>query len=135
MAAFFDSDAPARPIRIGMPVDTTPAGLRKFDKNTAFVMSDSLCGQAGAAGNGGMSFLDLVLSVLPFPFNKGLDGSAANPCADGWGMVCSLSIPIITLCAFILLLIFISLLNIVFFWMPFFRLCLPVPKFSAKGGD
>ncbi|HXH38219.1 MAG TPA: hypothetical protein VNN08_06300, partial [Thermoanaerobaculia bacterium] len=31
LAPFFDPDAPSRPIRIGMPVDTTPAGLRKFD--------------------------------------------------------------------------------------------------------
>ena len=49
LAAFFDSDAPARPIRISMPVDTTPAGLRKFDKNAAFVMSDVLCGQMKGA--------------------------------------------------------------------------------------
>jgi len=48
MAAYFDPDAPARPIRIGLPVDTTPAGLRKFDKNAAFVMSDTLCGQVQA---------------------------------------------------------------------------------------
>jgi hypothetical protein len=133
LASFFDADAPARPIRIGMPVDTTPAGLRKFDNNTAFVLSDVLCGQANQMG--GMSFLDLVLSVLPFPFNKGLDSSQAKPCSGGFGLVCSLSIPIITLCAFFLLVIFINLLNIVFFWLPFFRICLPVPKFSAKGGS
>ena len=45
MAGFFDPDAPARPIRIALPIDTTPAGLRKFDKNTAFMISDVLCGQ------------------------------------------------------------------------------------------
>ena len=45
MAGFFDPDAPARPIRIGLPVDISPAGLRKFDKNTVFIMSDMLCGQ------------------------------------------------------------------------------------------
>lgn len=133
LSPFFDPDAPARPIRIGLPVDTTPAGLRKFDKNTAFVMSDTLCGQVGKMG--GMSFADLVLSVLPFPFHQGLDTGGGQPCGDGgtpWGMVCSFSIPIITICAFILLIIFIKLFDIIFFWMPFFQICLPLPKFSSK---
>ena len=49
MASFFDPDAPARPIRIALPIDTTPAGLRKFDKNTAFMVTDVLCGQIEAA--------------------------------------------------------------------------------------
>ena len=129
LAAYFDPDAPARPIRIGMPIDTTPAGLRKFDKNTAFVMSDVLCGQVGKMS--GMSFGDLIMSVLPFPFHKGLDSGGGSPCPDG-GMVCSFSIPIITIVALILLIIFVKLLDIVFFWMPFFQICLPLPKFSAK---
>ena len=132
LAAYFDPDAPARPIRIGMPIDTTPAGLRKFDKNTAFVMSDTLCGQVSKMG--GMSFADLILSVLPFPFHKGLDAGGGKPCGNGIsaGMVCSFSIPIITIVALILLIIFVKLLDIIFFWMPFFQICLPLPKFSAK---
>jgi len=133
LAAFFDPDAPARPIRIGLPVDTTPAGLRKFDRNTAFVMSDTLCGQVRKMS--GMSFGDLVMSVLPFPFHKDFDPSGGAPCGQGgvaWGMVCSFSIPIITIVALILLLIFVKLLDIIFFWMPFFQICLPLPKFSAK---
>ncbi|HEX4606066.1 MAG TPA: hypothetical protein VH724_18845, partial [Candidatus Angelobacter sp.] len=132
LAAFFDPDAPARPIRIGMPIDTTPAGLRKFDKNTAFVMSDTLCGQVSKMG--GMSFGDLIMSVLPFPFHKDLDGGGGKPCGNGIsaGMICSFSIPIITIVALILLIIFVKLLDIIFFWMPFFQICLPLPKFSAK---
>jgi hypothetical protein len=134
MAAYFDPDAPARPIRIGLPVDTTPAGLRKFDKNAAFVMSDTLCGQVSRVR--GMTLGDLVLSVLPFPFHKGLDMSPGDsaPCAGG-GMVCSFSIPIITICALLMLIVIVTLLDIIFFWMPFFQICLPLPKFSAKGGS
>jgi hypothetical protein len=135
MAPFFDPDAPARPIRIGLPIDTTPAGLRKFDRNTAFVMSDTLCGQVSKLS--GTGFVDLVLSVLPFPFHKDLDAGGGAPCSSGgisFGMVCSFSIPIITICALILLIIFVKLLDIVFFWMPFFQICLPLPKFSAKEG-
>jgi hypothetical protein len=129
LAAFFDPDAPARPIRIGLPVDTTPAGLRKFDKNTAFVMSDVLCGQVSKMS--GLSFGDLIMSVLPFPLHKDLSTGDMTPCPDG-GLVCSLSIPIITIVALILLMIFVKLLDIVFFWMPFFQICLPLPNFSAK---
>src|SRR5207248_975078 len=112
LADFFDPDAPARPIRIALPVDTTPAGLRKFDRNTAFVMSDVLCGQVGRAK--GLGLVDLVLSVLPWPFHKDLPVADAGPCQtdDGLqlGMICSLSLPIITICALILLMIFVALL-------------------------
>jgi hypothetical protein len=128
MAAYFDPDAPSRPIRIGLPVDTTPAGLRKFDKNTAFVMSDVLCGQVSKMS--GISFGDLIMSVLPWPLHKDLPTADMKPCPGG--MVCSLSIPIITIVALILLIIFVILLDIIFFWMPFFQICLPLPKFSAK---
>ena len=132
MAAYFDPDAPSRPIRIGLPIDTTPSGLRKFDKNTAFVMSDTLCGQVGKLSN--VSFGDLVLSVLPFPFHQDLPGgggsTACSPGGVPGGMVCSFSIPIITIVALILLIIFVKLLDLVFFWMPFFQICLPLPKFT-----
>lgn len=50
--------------------------------------------------------------------------------ADGSGLMwlCSFSIPIITICAFILLNLMISLLNIVFWWLPFVKICIPIPK-------
>jgi hypothetical protein len=127
LAGFFDPDAPARPIRIGLPIDTSPAGLRKFDKNTAFVLSDMLCGHVKRAK--GMSFGDLVMSVLPFPFHKSLDGGN-SPC--GLGTICSLSIPIITICAFIILIIMVSLLDIIFSWTPYFMLCFPVKGMDGK---
>lgn len=41
--------------------------------------------------------------------------------------ICGFSIPLITICAFIVLNIFLSLLNIVFFWLPFIKICIPVP--------
>jgi len=132
LAAYFDPDAPARAIRIGLPVDTSPGGLRKFDKNTAFIMSDMLCGQVQRAK--GMGLVDLVRSVLPFPLHKDLDVGDMQACskANGdslqIGMICSLSIPIITLCALILLLIMVSLLDLIFRWMPWFAVCFPILK-------
>ena len=133
LANFFDPDAPARPIRITLPTDTSPAGLRKHNKNTALVVSDMLCGQIQRAK--GMGLIDLVLSVLPWPLHKDLDlgdGSACNNGSVNIGMICSLSIPIITICALILLIIIVSLLDFVFRWLPFFIFCFPLPKFTAK---
>jgi hypothetical protein len=133
LAAFFDPDAPARPIRIGLPIDTTPAGLRKFDKNTAFVMSDVLCGQVQRMKS--LGFIDLVLSVLPWPLHKDLSVGDMKPCGSpstNFGMVCSLSIPIITICALILLMIIVALLDFVFRWLPFFIICFPIPGLKAK---
>lgn len=138
MAGFFDADAPARPIRIALPFDTSPAGLRKHDKNTAFMISDVLCGQIGRAT--GLSLGDLVRSVLPWPFHKDLNMSAPDQGAcktSGgveFGMICSLSIPIITICALILLMIIVTLFDLIFKWIPFFIRCFPLPKFKAKQG-
>ncbi|HWE04967.1 MAG TPA: hypothetical protein VG326_21345 [Tepidisphaeraceae bacterium] len=137
LAGFFDPDAPARPIRIALPIDTSPAGLRKFDKNTAFVMSDILCGQVRRAK--GLGFVDLVLSVLPWPFHKDLDVPDTGPCTGdkglALGMICSFSLPIITICALIMLLIMVTLLDIIFSWLPFFVICFPLPGFSGKDNE
>ena len=136
MAGFFDPDAPARPIRIGLPIDTTPGGLRKFDKNTAFLISDTLCGQIGRLK--GLTLGDLVLSVLPWPFHKDLPslGTEGEPCktggGDSLGMICSLSIPIVTICALILLIIMVSLFDFIFRWLPYFVICFPLPGLKAK---
>ena len=128
MAGFFDSDAPGRPIRIGLPIDISPAGLRKFDKNAVFMMSDMLCGQVDRFK--GLGLVDIVLSVLPWPFHKPLRVPEKGPCATG--MMCSMSIPIITICALILLTIIVSLLHVIFFWVPLFTVCFPLPGFKGK---
>ena len=134
LASFFDPDAPARPIRISLPLDTSPAGLRKYRKNTAFVLSDMLCGQVQRAKS--LGFIDLVLAVLPWPFHKDLDtAGAGGPCKMGSidiGMICSLSIPIITICALILLIIIVSLLDLIFHWLPYFIMCFPIPGLKGK---
>lgn len=134
LAAFFDPDAPARPIRIPMPIDISPAGLRKFNKNAGFVISDIFCGQLKRMRK--MTFGDLVLSVLPWPFHKDLpDPGKTGPCGRGsntFGMICSLSIPIVTICAFILLLIVVGLFDMFFRWIPYLFVCLPIPGFKGK---
>ena len=133
MASYFDPDAPARPIRIPLPVDTTPAGLRKFAKNTMFVMSDTLACQVGRARS--LSFGDLVRSVLPWPFHDPLPAVESDDCKNGasqFGRLCTLSIPIITVCALILLIIIVQLLDVIFKWVPYLIFCLPLPGLKAK---
>ncbi len=134
LASFFDPDAPARPVRIALPLDTTPAGLRKHPKNAALIVSDVLCGQVQRAK--GLGLVDLVLSVLPWPLNKPLSLGGTGKCKSGGsvdiGMICSLSIPIVTLCALILLMVIVSLLDFIFRWLPWFVMCLPVPGLKGK---
>ena len=47
-------------------------------------------------------------------------------------MICSLSIPIITLCAMILLICIVMLLDFIFRWVPWFIACFPLPRFKGK---
>lgn len=55
------------------------------------------------------------------------DGNAGSSSVElDW--ICSFSIPIITLCAFICLNIFLSLFDLIFRWMAFIKICIPVPR-------
>ena len=134
VASFFDPDAPTRPVRIPMPMDISPAGLRKYQKNTGFIISDMLCGKIKQIRE--LTFADLVLSVLPWPFHKGLPEPAdTGPCkgpSGNIGMICSLSIPIVTLCALILLIIIVALFDLFFKWIPLLFVCLPIPGLKGK---
>jgi hypothetical protein len=47
--------------------------------------------------------------------------------ADGIAWLCSFNIPIITLVAFLVFNIFLSLFNIIFFWMFLVKICIPIP--------
>ena len=47
-------------------------------------------------------------------------------------MICGFSIPILTICAFIVLQIFLALLHILFWWLPFVRICIPFPMIQEE---
>lgn len=66
-----------------------------------------------------------LLQGKPEDLMKG-DGDGGNGLGLGW--ICSFSIPVITLCAFIVLNIFLTLFNLIFFWLPFLKICIPIPK-------
>jgi hypothetical protein len=58
---------------------------------------------------------------------KLMEGSAGS--GDlGLDWICGFNIPIITICAFVVLNIFLSLLNIIFWWLPFVKICIPFPR-------
>lgn len=56
------------------------------------------------------------------------NGSTAGFSLD-W--ICGFNIPIITICAFILLNIILAILNIIFWWLPFVKICIPFPRKKA----
>jgi hypothetical protein len=119
LATFFDADAPARPVRIVLPTDVSIAGLRKFNKGVTFLISSSL--QKKISRITGHE-KDLLKDPTP-----GLGDES------GIALMCSFSIQIIFIVAFILLLIFVIILNICFWWIAFFRICIPIPKKLLSG--
>jgi hypothetical protein len=115
LAHFYDPDAPFRDQQLVLPVDTSLTGLRKFPRAVKVELSAHLRKQ-----------VERVQAVKL----DDLDSGEIPPEGPGnLGLICSLSIPIITICALMLLMIIVSLLNIVFFWVPLFKICLP------KAGD
>ena len=117
LAAYFDTDAPWRPLNINLPVGTDLKDLRKFPKTVSMLVSDNLRRQMARFEGSSTEDLD--------------SGDVGSEPSFNLGVIITLSIPIITLCATILLMIFVSLLNIVFFWLPYFKIVIPI-KLKAK---
>ncbi len=59
-------------------------------------------------------------------------GSTAGP-NIAW--ICSFSIPYITICAFIVLNIFLTLFDIIFRWMMYIKICIPIPVPSTESDE
>lgn len=119
LAAFFDPDAPARPVRIVLPTDVSVAAMRKFNKGVTFIISDGLQKKINRlTGN--------ERNMLKDPPQMGSENG-------GLAWMCSFSIQIIFIVAFFLLLMFVIILNIAFWWVAFFRICLPLPKKLLPG--
>ncbi len=93
---------------IGPPVPLpkpTMAFLKNAKPNVSFVVPDSL-----------MNAME----------SSSLKSQSAGGALDiTW--ICGFNIPIITICAFFVLNIFLTLLNLVFFWLPFVKICIPIP--------
>ncbi|MBC8008959.1 MAG: hypothetical protein H7067_02545 [Burkholderiales bacterium] len=100
---------PVGPTPIALP-DLTPDFLRKAKPNVAFSVPASLAN---------------VLNQDPKKF---LDGTAGKGSGFTLDWICGFSIPIITICAFIVLNIFLGLLHFIFRWLPFVKICIPFPR-------
>lgn len=108
IAPWFDNNDRVRPPLIQLP-DLT--NLDQLKPNVAFAVPPRL--------------QDLLSGNSPEDF---LDGKASKK-DSGFGLmwICSFSLPIIMLCAFIVLNIFLSLFNLIFQWLFFIKICIPFP--------
>lgn len=114
LAPWFDP-GDATPALIALP---SLADFKKLKPNVSFAVPPSL--QAFLQGNDAEKLL------------KGEGGKGGPALGVQW--ICSFSLPIITLCAFIVLNIFLSLFNLIFGWLAFIKICLPIPL-PKKGDD
>lgn len=111
IAAWYESgDVP--PVQIQLPDASAPGFLDKVKPNVAFVVPESL--------------QNLLNLNKPDDFLKGEAGAKGGGIGLDW--ICGFNIPTITLCAFIVLNIFLQLLNIVFSWLLFIKICIPFPR-------
>jgi hypothetical protein len=102
--------AGVRPRVIPMPDPFDRGLLRQLRPDVAFAMPASLADL--------MSRANL----------KKIDDRDRPSRQPGLDWICGFNIPLITLCAMIVLHVFLLVLNIVFGWLPFIKICIPVPR-------
>jgi hypothetical protein len=109
IAPWYDNNG-APPVHITLPDVLDKGVLKKLKPSVAFALPEGLFnllkGDAKALADG-----------------KG--GSTSPKLGIQW--LCSFSIPLITICAFIVLNIFLQLFNIVFQWLLYIKICIPIP--------
>jgi len=101
---WWDGDGP--PVRISLP---NISDFRKMKPNVSFQLPPALA------------------NLLQGDMTKLKDGKGDTGGLDIFWL-CSFSLPIITLCAFIVLNIFLSLFNLIFRWMAWIKICIPIPR-------
>jgi len=108
IAPWYESAGTPPPL-IAMPDLFDPNVLGKLKPNVSFALSPKLA------------------KLLQSDAKDLRDGKGDE---NGWtlGWICSFSLPIITICAFIVLNIFLQILAMIFFWLPFLKICIPYPK-------
>ncbi|PZO43946.1 MAG: hypothetical protein DCF15_22340 [Phormidesmis priestleyi] len=111
--------SPVPPVQVALPDILGPNTLKTLKPNVAFNIPAGLFNAID-----GMTLKDLLAGKKP---------SGSGP-ALNW--ICGFNIPIITICAFIVLNIFLQLLNFIFGWLPFIKVCIPIPtRQPAEGGN
>ena len=111
IAPWYES-GPAPPTQINLPDATDFNYLKSLKPNVAFVVP------AGLA--------NVLNSNSPKDFIEGNAGRGSGNLALDW--ICGFNIPLITICAFIVLNIFLQLFHIIFQWLFFIKICIPFPR-------
>ncbi len=106
----------AAPVQITLPDLTDRKALKQLKPNVVFSVPENL--------------QTILTRNTPKALASG-EGSAGGQ-GSGMDWLCSFSIPIITLCAFIVLNIFLQLFDIIFRWMMFIKVCIPIPRSDSE---
>lgn len=114
-----DGSGSDAPIQIPLPDVTKRGLLKKLKPNVAFVVPPSLN--------------NLLASSDPKDLADGKGGKPPEQPDLQW--ICGFSIPIITICAFIVLNIFLQLFDLIFRWLLFIKICIPFPKFGGSNSE
>lgn len=107
LARWFDQ-GPVKPAPIELP---EVSSVKRLAPNVSFAVPPGL-----------------FRTLQALKLDKLLDGKGEEKGAGEPGWICGFNIPIITIVAFILLYLMLALLHIIFWWLPFVRVCLPVPR-------
>ncbi|MBW4484552.1 MAG: hypothetical protein KME14_18625 [Tildeniella torsiva UHER 1998/13D] len=117
LARWYDN-SPVPPVQVALPDllgKDRESALQTLKPNVTFAVPAGLFNALD-----GMTLQDLLDGKKP---------SGSGPALD-W--ICGFNIPIITLCAFIVLNIFLQLLNFIFQWLLFIKICIPIPKLGGE---
>jgi hypothetical protein len=114
IAAWYESSG-LPPVKIQLPL-IDKNFLKNMKPNVAFAMPEDLFNQLQRDAKGAV---------------KG-DSTNAGGINLGLMWLCSFNIPVITICAFIVLNIFLSLFDLFFSWLLFIKICIPIPFPSPK---
>jgi hypothetical protein len=114
LARAIDPDAPARQVRIQMPDITN---LRAFSRGVAIEMPPSL-----------RRVTDRITTDT-------VNGKLGKDPGPELGMICSFSFQIFFVLSFMVAFVFLIVLNFVFWWMAFIKICFPIPVPRSKPGN
>ena len=100
----------APPVHVALPDPTDRAFLKSLKPNVTFAVPGNM--------------MDMLQKNTPKALLAG-EGSKGSMEID-W--LCAFNIPIITICAFIMLSIVLSILDFFLHWMAFVKICIPIPR-------
>ena len=115
IAAWYEGGRPLPPVPLPDPTDKN--FLKKTRPNAAFAVPAGL------------------MNAIQSNKMSDLTSGSGNKGGPSLNWICGFNIPLITICAFFVLNIFLQLLNIVFFWLPFIKICIPFPMPAASSGE